>query len=240
MLLDLPSPAYLYYTGCCVSASPGARATSDFGVSGTMITNLLSLWKIKEIKVYKVNLPPVSIDVYEYRAARHLQLEEHSMIAVRYPLNLNSAPGGLAHEYKLDHYFPRPLPRLPLDLVPDRLADAIRRHFLGLCDLFDRQPNSPGKMDQQALDHYIRAATPTATFERCIPIVQISKDLTQEEFKGKHAELGYRERLAGPGPQATNAGLLYQLGEDPWTATTETRLSLLPPMIDLYVVIRLH
>lgn len=35
-------------------------------------------------------------------------------------------------------------------------------------------------------------------------------------------------------------GILYQHLADPWSATTERRLQLLPPMIDLYVVIVLH
>lgn len=61
----------------------------------------------------------------------------------------------------------------------------------------------------------------------------ISNGATHEQYQGKHAELGYGNGLAGPVPQATNAGLLYQLGEDPWTVTTAHRLYLLPPMIDL-------
>lgn len=35
---------------------------------------------------------------------------------------------------------------------------AFGRHFTGLCNLFDRQPNSPGHMDRQALDNYVLVA----------------------------------------------------------------------------------
>lgn len=94
-----PGPAILYYTGCCVSGSPGTRATDGFKVSGTMFTSLAKHWKVKNVKVFRMNLPPVPIDMYEYRAARYLQLEERSLIALRYPLGLNSVPGGLRHEY---------------------------------------------------------------------------------------------------------------------------------------------
>lgn len=180
------------------------------------------------------------IDPYEYRNACHLQLEEHSIISLRYPLCLNSAPGGFLHDYRLDILAPQPRTVLPRDPVPDSLVDAVRRHVTGLCQLLARQPKSPGNMNAEALAQYIRAATPQYCFEGRIPMACISKDMTHEEYEGRHAELGYRERLAGPGPQATNAGLLYQLGEDPWTVSTERRLYLLPPMIDRFVVVTLH
>lgn len=105
------------------------------------------------------------IDPYEYRNARYLQLEEHSIISLRYPFCLNSAPGGFLHDYRLDILDPQPRTVLPRDPVPDSLVDAVRRHVTGMCQLLARQPKSPGNMNAAALAQYIRAATPQYSFE---------------------------------------------------------------------------
>lgn len=116
--IDRPGPAFLYYTGCCISGSPESRATDDFKTTGRLVSNLLSFWSIPKVDVYRVCLPDVHINPYEYRAARVWQLEEHTLIAMRYPLNLNSAPGGFSHEYRLDMYDPCPLPNITREPVP--------------------------------------------------------------------------------------------------------------------------
>lgn len=237
--VDLQGPAYLYYTGCCVSGSPESRAADDLQVRNSMVTNLLSLWKA-QVDVFRVNLPPLDIDPYGYRAARVWQLEEHTIVAVRYPLNLNSAPGGFLHDYAIDVHDPSPLPPVPRDPVPASTADAVRRHMEGMHSAYASQPGPSARIDPGALDHQIDAATPRYLLLGRVPMVAVGKDVTVEDYRGDHSEVGYRQRLAGPGPQATNAGLLYQHGVDPATATTNDRLEVLPPFTDLFTVIDRH
>lgn len=238
--VDEPGQACLYYTGCTISSSVEGRAAKDFKVSGALISNVLALWKVQKVNVFRICIPAVAIDPYEYRVARQYQLEEHAFISLRYPINLNSAPGGFTHDYRPDFYDPCPLPKHPRGPVPDALVEAVRRHFGGMYDCFAGQPESPGRIHPDTLDSQVRAATPLFTLKDRVPMVALSKDITEEALNAEHAELSYRERLTGPGPQATHAGLLYQHGVDPHQATTQDRIDVLPPFHDLFTVITLH
>lgn len=124
-------PAYLYYTGCSISASAQARARDDFSSRNRLVTSLLSLWKVRNVDVFEVNLPRIGINRYEYRSTRALQTEEHSLISARYPRELNSAPGGLIHDFSVDVYPAQPWPDLGLnrETVPPTVTQAIKRHF---------------------------------------------------------------------------------------------------------------
>lgn len=199
-----PGQACLYYSGCTISSSVEGRAAKEFKISGSLISNVLALWKVQKVNVYRICLPAVAINPYEFRATRQYQLEEHALISLRYPINLNSAPGGFAHDDRLDFYDPCLLPQHPRQPVPDTLVEAVRRHFAGMYDCYAGQPESPGRIHPDTLDSQVRAATPVFTLKGRVPMVALSKDITEEAFNAEHAELSYRERLTGPGPQATH------------------------------------
>lgn len=232
-------PAFLYYSGCTVAGSAATRAEDDMKIDGgRLVTNLLKHWNVSEVEVYKLNLPDVKITPYEYRSQRRLQLEEHSVISVRYPHNLNSAPGGFRHEYRVDRYDPRPWPEFQRDASADaQLRTDVKTHLTGFFSWFANQPNGR-RISPHSLAAQIDAASPTFTLRGRSPMVAIGKDVTHEEFDGEHGELGYRERLAGPGPWATNMALLHQHGVDGLVSSTEDRRRLLPPFTDLYLAPR--
>lgn len=141
--LGQAGPAYLYYTGCTISGSPESRASNDLKVTGSLVTNMLSFWNVDKVSVFQVNLPGEYIDAFEYRASLALQREEHSLIAVRFPLSLNSAPGGFSHDYRLDLYDARPFPSFARQPVPFSMVDAVRRHIVGAHNACAAQPGSP-------------------------------------------------------------------------------------------------
>lgn len=88
-------PAWLYYTGCSVQTSAESRAQNDFDVSETLFTNLVKVCAVREVHVFKVNLAEVAVDAFEFRDRLDLQREEHALVSLRFPHNLNSSPGGL-------------------------------------------------------------------------------------------------------------------------------------------------
>lgn len=226
-------PAFMAYSGCTVAGSPVKRAEDDRNSGHRMVTNLLKFWGITKLDIYKVCLPDVETSVYEYRAQMYLQREEHSIISVRYPLNLNSAPGGFLHDYEPNRYPPRPWPAVIRDHEHNDIRIAVAKHLRGFASWLMASRGST--MAAGSIDHQIEAASPSFTIGGRTPIVAVGKDTPREEFEGRHSELGYRQRLAGPGPQATNGALLHMHAVDPATATTETRMRILPPFTDLYL-----
>lgn len=233
----LGGAVYLFYSGCSIAGSPTSRAEDDAKLDGgRLLTNLANLWKIGKIDVWRVNLPGTPIDPYAYRGVRALQLEEHTLISVRWPHCLNSAPGGYTHEFAVDRYPANPLVRLD-DYREDpspTIRSGLKRHFEGFAAWAARQPGG-SQIASSAIAAQIEAAVPRFTIKGRTPVVAVAKDITVEEYEGRHAEIDYRGRLAGPGPQATSAGLLYQNGIDSDTATSEDRLRVLPPCTDLYL-----
>lgn len=232
--MDIPGPAYLYYAGCSVSGTPESRASNDFQQGLSFYKQLVRFWGVESVKVYRINLGQVVVNPYEYRANRELQNEEHTLISMRFPLCLNSAPGGFNHEFSVDRFPAKPLPRLTRDPVPPAMIQALQRHFRGMYSIFAEKTRGRG-IDPAALDAQIEMATPRFTVQGQVPIVAVTKDITQEAFEHRHAELSYRERLAGPGPHLANAALLHQHGiADPYGATTEEKMEVLPPIADLF------
>lgn len=190
---------------------------------------------MKTVGVYRVNLPDVEINRWEYRNELSLQHESHSLISVRYPHTLNSAPGGYLHDFRVDRYPPRPLPEVARDAnINADVATAVDRHLSGCNSWFAEQPGG-SPIAPHSLVGQIQTATPSFSFEGRTPMVAFGKDVTREEFDGVHVERGYRDWLAGLGPQATKRALLHQYGVDVSVATTEERRRLLPPFSDLYL-----
>lgn len=234
MRVSRPGPAYVYYAGCSVNVTPQSRASNDFKQGRSFYKQLADFWGIDSVKVYRVNLGQVFVDPYEYRANRQLQNEEHILISMRFPLCLNRAPGGFNHEFSVDRFAPKPLPPVPHHPVPPIMIQTLHRHFRGMYSIFAEQTRGRG-IDPAALDAQIEMATPRFTVQGQVPIVAVTKDITQEAFEHRHAELSYRERLAGPGPHLANAALLHQHGiADPYGATTEEKMEVLPPIADLF------
>lgn len=169
--IHIPGPVFLYYTGCSVASSPESRAKSDVSKDNSMVTELIKLWRVKTVRVYRVNLPSVPISVFEYRGERNWQLEEHSLIAARFPLCLNSAPGGFLHEHRVDLYGPCPLLLFPRTPVPSTMADGVKRHLEGMYEAYRNQPGSQARIDCHALQQQVDAATPRFTLSGRVPIV---------------------------------------------------------------------
>lgn len=86
----------------------------------------------------------------------------------------------------------------------------------------------------------VEEATPRFTPLGRTPMVAIAKDVPHEEFNYDHGELGYRERLAGPCPQATNSALLHQHEAQPFGIPSKEKMAILPPLVNLFTVITLH
>lgn len=237
-----PGPAFLYYDGCCISGTPASRARNDAGSSdrGRLFCALLDLWRIEEVHVYKINVEDVVVDRFEYRAQRKLQNVEHAIISARFPLCMNSAPGGFVHDFRLDRYTPSPLPAFHREAVPAAMAQLIKRHYEGMHQAYRNQGDPAKRVHPEALAQHADAATPRFLLKGRVPLIAVAKDVTEEDFYHRHKELGYRQRLAGPGPQATNSALLYQNGIDPLSCTTEVKLLALPPITDLFTVIAHH
>lgn len=198
--LGQAGPVYLYYSGCTISGSPTSRASDDLDMSGSLVTNLLSLWDVEQVDVYKVNLPVVKINCFEYRAARPLQLEGHSIISARYPMSLNSAPGGFAHDFRVDYYDSQPTPDFVREPVPAEMADTVRCHVEGMHRAYGDQPGHRSAIAAAALAHSVDAATPRHLLLGRVPVAAIAKDVTLEAFRGEHPDLGYRQRPRRPGP----------------------------------------
>lgn len=229
-------PAFLYYTGCSVASSPETRAADDDKVTrGRMLVNLLSLWDVVEVEVFEVELPGIDIDRFEYRSRFDLQREEHCLISARYPHCLNSAPGGFAHDYRADRYTPRPWPALGSHRAEPEavMKNKVERHFRGFAKWFKGRTGED--MATTSLVGIIEVGSPRFVIQGRSPVVMIGKDITAEEFRGANEDLGYRQPLAGPGPQATRTALLHQHGVDARTETDAGRLDLLPPFCDLYL-----
>lgn len=165
---------------------------------------------------------------------RELQTVEHAILSARYPLCMNSAPGGFAHDFRLDRYPPSHLPAFRREAAPAAMALLIRRHYQGMHEAYRNQGDPARRVHPEALAQHADAATPRFLLRGRVPLIAVAKDVPEEDFYHRHKELGYRQRMAGPGPQATNSALLYQNGIDPLTCTTEDKLSALPPVTDLF------
>ena len=162
---------------------------------------------------------------------------EHSISSSRSPLCLNNYPGVFAHDYRVDRFPPSPLPAVPRDPAAPSIVQVIRTHYAGMYSAFFQRSTSPEHIDPRALEVLIDQAVPRYSLFGRTPIVAIGKDVPHEEFRHEHAGLGYRQRLAGPGPQATNTALLQQHGVDPFVLTPEQKMAILPPFIDMFAVI---
>lgn len=206
--LDEPGPARLFYQGCTVAGTPVSRAPDDLGGEQRMVSSLLKFWNIKSVEVYRVNIKPVETNAFEYRGQRELQLVEHALISARFPHSLNSSPGGFCHNYRLDMYPPSPLPTVATEPVPASMAAAVKRHMEGVHRTYSAQPGTTSRISSGSLAHQVDAGTPRHLVRGRPLVVAIGKNVTSEEFSGQHPELGYRQRLAGPSLQLTNAALL--------------------------------
>lgn len=232
-------PASLFYSGCAVSVTAKRRAHADFDKNSGFYAQLLRFWNIDKVKVYEVNLERIVVDPFEFRGQRSLQIEEHTLIAMRFPLSLNSSPGGFNHDYRVDLYTPSPLPAFPRQETPPSISQDLRRHFERMYMTYAERAGAKG-IHPAALAAQIDLAMPRFLLLDRVPIVAISKDITQEAFEHQHDDLNYRQRLAKPGPQATNMALLHQYGVNPFGANTEERLLTLPPTTDLFMFFAHH
>lgn len=215
-------PAAFYYIGVSISSTPMERATDDLFDGHRLVANLFKHLN-RPVDVYRLNLPGVEISTYEYRD-HPLQLEEHSLIALRWPHGANSAPGGYRHFYRTDLY-----PSLPLPPGTVLRSEAVRTHLVGM----DGYYASKGRrIDPNALDIQTDMAMPVTHHGRVL-WTSVAKDVTLEEFEYRHAELNYRGRLAGPGPRATVDALLHQHGTSFAATTVQRRNEILGPFTGL-------
>ena len=226
-------PVYMFNSGCTIAGTPVSRATKGPGSAQQLITSLFDLWQVKA-DVYRVALEPVEIGTFEYRGERQLQLVEHCLISTRFPHNLNSAPGGFAHDYRVDLHPPCPLSESLREPAPAAKFEAVRRHLEGMYAAYASRRPTATTIDPDALAHQVDAATPRFLARGRPLVVAIGKDATREEYNGANPDIGYRQRLSGPGSQATNAALLQQHNVDAAMATLDQKLAILPPFVDLF------
>lgn len=191
-------PAYMYYTGCTIACTPVSRTTDDMDSVNRKVTSLSELWAIDSVDIFRVNIAPVDVDPFDDRGERALQLVENSLIRARYPNNLNSAPGGFSHDFRLDVYPPSPLPNTPNDAVPTSTVEGIKRHLEGLYQAYSSRRSGGTSINLAALAHQIDAATPRQLVGGRPLLVAIGKDVTHEEFNGAQPEIDTASDLPDP------------------------------------------
>jgi hypothetical protein len=151
----------------------------------------------------------------EVRDRDDLQDLERLLIAACSP-SLNSSRGGIRHSLLPHHLAPRrpdeailsrPIERWPFTSALDLCLLDSRQFY----SIVPNQLTGPPITDQ-AFQSLRRHAQRGSTVDGVLPTLAIGSDITLESFTSTRMDMGFSDRLTGPGPRATDQVRLQALG----------------------------
>jgi hypothetical protein len=178
------------------------------------------------------------VDSLELRGRSDLQNIERACIAVVYP-SLNAARGGLHHPM-LPHILS---PSIPNTKILDRTIDPwpyteIINQSLNDARSFYATISDEAAIGDAGFAGLLRHAQRGSLYNGVLLAMSLAKDITYEAMFTTRDDMGFSDRLTGPGPKAIDQARLQALGIDIETPG-DVSVSL-GPLIDLWALTIKH